>query len=280
MLIASRIDEVRSIVRRVRGNGDSVGLVPTMGALHEGHSALLRRARQTDDFVVVSIFVNPTQFGPSDDFEKYPRQLEKDAAVAEELGVDLVFAPTAEEMYSPDSCTYVEVGELTEELCGAFRPGHFRGVATVVSKLFNIVSPDRAYFGQKDYQQLLVIERMIRDLDMPVEIVACPTVREADGLAISSRNEYLTPEQRSAAPAIYQALQKGAEAVRGGASAKEAEAMVAAHIENEPLLELQYARAVDPHTLAEPGSAGPPMLLAVAAFAGDTRLIDNIVVEE
>ncbi len=280
MPIASRIDEVRSIVRRVRGNGDSVGLVPTMGALHEGHSALLRRARQTDDFVVVSIFVNPTQFGPSDDFEKYPRQLEKDAAVAEELGVDLVFAPTAEEMYSPDSCTYVEVGELTEELCGAFRPGHFRGVATVVSKLFNIVSPDRAYFGQKDYQQLLVIERMIRDLDMPVEIVACPTVREADGLAISSRNEYLTPEQRSAAPAIYQALQKGAEAVRGGASAKEAEAMVAAHIENEPLLELQYARAVDPHTLAEPGSAGPPILLAVAAFAGDTRLIDNIVVEE
>jgi len=280
MLIASRIDEVRSIVRRVRGNGDSVGLVPTMGALHEGHSALIRRARQTDDFVVVSIFVNPTQFGPSDDFGKYPRQLDKDAAVAEELGVDLVFAPTAEEMYSPDSCTYVEVGGLTEELCGAFRPEHFRGVTTVVSKLLNIVSPDRAYFGQKDYQQLLVIERMTRDLDMPVEIVACPTVREADGLAVSSRNKYLTPEQRSAAPAIYQALQKGAEAVRGDASAKEAEEMVAAHIENEPLLELQYARAVDPRTLAAPGSAGPPMLLAVAAFAGDTRLIDNIVVEE
>ncbi len=280
MRISDRIDEVRSIIGRVRGNGDSVGLVPTMGALHEGHSCLIRRARQTDDFVVVSIFINPIQFGPGEDLEAYPRQLQEDAAVAEELGADLIFAPTAEEMYPPDFTTYVEVGELTDKLCGALRPGHFRGVTTVVSKLFNIVSPDRAYFGQKDYQQLLVIERMTRDLDMPVEIVACPTVREADGLAVASRNKYLTPEQRAAAPAIYQALQKGAEAVKSGASAKEAEEMVAAQIENEPLLELQYARAVDPRTLAEPGSAGPPMLLAVAAFAGDTRLIDNIVVEE
>ncbi len=280
MRISGKLDEVRSLVRSARADGNSIGLVPTMGALHEGHASLISRARRDNDFVVLSIFVNPTQFGPSDDFEKYPRQLEQDAAIAEELGVDLIFAPTAEAMYPPDFVTYVEVEKLTAELCGAFRPGHFRGVTTVVSKLFNIVSPDRAYFGQKDYQQLLVIERMTRDLDLPIEVIGCPTIRETDGLAISSRNQYLTPQQRSAAPAIYQALQQGAEAVRAGASAPEAEAIVAARIANEPLLEIQYTRAVDPRNLVEPGWAGPPMLLAVASFAGDTRLIDNLLVEE
>ncbi len=280
MRITDRIDEVRSIIQRAQSNGNTVGLVPTMGALHEGHFSLIRRAKQNDDFVVVSVFVNPTQFGPGEDFNEYPRQLEKDATAVEGLGGDLVFAPAPEQMYPPDFSTYVEVEKLTDDLCGAFRPGHFRGVTTVVAKLFNIVCPDRAYFGQKDYQQLVVIRRMVRDLNMPVEVVACPTVREADGLALSSRNKYLSPEQRKAAPAIYAALQDGAAAVGSGATASEAERIVTQHIQTQPALRVQYVRAVHPETLEEPDYSGPPLLIAVAVLAGDTRLIDNLVIEE
>lgn len=280
MRIAGKIEEVRSIVNRARSEGDSIGLVPTMGAIHAGHLSLVQRAVQSDDFVVVSIFVNPTQFGPDEDYDDYPRQLEKDAQLLQAHDADLIFSPTPQEMYPPEYATFVEVQRLTDVLCGAYREGHFRGVTTVVTKLLNIISPDRAYFGQKDYQQYVVIDRMVKDLNMPVEIIPCETVREPDGLAISSRNAYLTPEQRQAAPAIYEALQEGAQAVRDGASARQARQIVSDIIEKQPPLEPQYVEAVDPLTLQEPDEDGPPMLLAVAVFAGDTRLIDNIVIEE
>jgi len=251
-----------------------------MGALHAGHVSLIERAAAVDDFVVVSVFVNPTQFGPAEDFDAYPRRLQEDASIAAEHGAHLVFAPAVEEMYPVGASTFVEVGGLTANLCGAFRPGHFRGVTTVVSKLFNIVAPDRAYFGEKDYQQMLVIKGMVRDMHMPVEIVGCPTVREADGLAMSSRNAYLSAEERAAAPAIRAGLLAGAQIVSRGGSAAEAVQAAIAHIATQPLLKVQYLEAVDPETLARPNHNGPPMLLAAAVFAGDTRLIDNIAVED
>ena len=250
-----------------------------MGAFHEGHLALIRRCRAENDFAVVSIFVNPTQFAPGEDLDKYPRQLEQDCEKARELGVDLVFAPTEAEMYPEGYCTWVVVEKLTEPLCGRYRPGHFRGVTTVVTKLFNIVQPDRAYFGEKDYQQLVVIKRMVADLNMPIEIVAVPTVREPDGLAMSSRNSYLTPEQRAVAPALFEALQKAAEAVRNGASGPEAEEIVRRELAKVPQFKLQYVEAVHPDTLEPATWHGPPMVIAAAAFLGDTRLIDNVKVE-
>lgn len=279
MRIADRIVEVRSAVHRARRNGSTVGLVPTMGALHAGHVSLIERAAALDDFVVVSVFVNPTQFGPAEDFDAYPRRLEEDASIAAENGARLVFAPTVEEMYPPGASTFVDVEGLTANLCGAFRPGHFRGVTTVVGKLFNIVAPDRAYFGEKDYQQMLVIKKMVHDMHMPVEVVACPTVREADGLAMSSRNAYLSTEQRAAAPALRRGLLAGEQVVKQGGSAAEAVQAVIAQVATEPILKVQYVEAVDPETLARPNHNGPPMLLAAAIFAGDTRLIDNTVVE-
>ncbi len=279
MRIADRIVEIRSAVQRARGNGSTVGLVPTMGALHAGHVSLIERAAAVDDFVVVSVFVNPTQFGPAEDFDAYPRRLQEDASIAAEHGAHLVFAPTVEEMYPAGASTFVEVEGLTANLCGAFRPGHFRGVTTVVGKLFNIVAPDRAYFGEKDYQQMLVIRKMARDMHMPVEVVACPTVREADGLAMSSRNSYLSAEQRAAAPALRRGLVAGEQVVKQGGTGSEAVQAVIGQIATEPILKVQYVEAVDPETLARPDHSGPPMLLAAAVFAGDTRLIDNIVVE-
>jgi len=251
-----------------------------MGALHTGHLSLIKAASQRDDFVVVSIFVNPTQFGPHDDYKRYPRQLARDAQLAEEGGAHLIFVPSPAEMYPDDYSTWVEVEGLTTELCGRFRPGHFRGVTTVVAKLLNIVQPDRAYFGEKDYQQLAVIKRMARDLNIPVEIVGLPTVRAADGLAISSRNQYLDTQQRTAAPQLYQALQHGAEAARKGAGGTQAEEVVRESLASEPMFTVQYVQAVDPETLQPRGEAGAPMVIAVAAYLGDTRLIDNIKIEE
>ncbi|MFP3902652.1 MAG: pantoate--beta-alanine ligase [Armatimonadota bacterium] len=279
MRIAETIEEARSIVSRARTNGETIGMVPTMGAIHEGHLSLVQRAVNSDDFVVVSIFVNPTQFGPDEDYEEYPRQRQRDAQMLQAEGANLIFAPTPGEMYPPDFCTYVNVTGITEVLCGAHRPGHFRGVTTVVTKLFNIIQPDRAYFGRKDYQQYIVLRQMANDLNIPVEIIPCETVREPDGLAVSSRNQYLTPEQRRAAPTIYQALQKGAAVIEEGGSAEEAKETIADLIEQEPSLKVQYVEALDPTALKEPEHEGPPLLLAVAAFAGDTRLIDNIVIE-
>jgi len=256
MRIVETISQLRADIAQARASGKIVGLVPTMGALHAGHLSLIEAASSRDDFVVVSVFVNPTQFGPEEDYERYPRQLTRDAQLAKQAGAHLVFAPSPVEMYPDDHSTWVEVGELTEGLCGRFRPGHFRGVTTVVTKLLNIVQPDRAYFGEKDYQQLVVIRRMTRDLNIPVEIVGLPTVREADGLAVSSRNQYLDAQQRAAAPQLYQALQHGAEVARKGAS------------------------GAQPETLQPRGEARAPMVIAAAAYLGDTRLIDNIKIEE
>jgi len=278
--IVETISELRADIAQARASGKAVGLVPTMGALHAGHLSLIETASHRDDFVVVSIFVNPTQFGPHDDYERYPRPLARDAQLAEQAGAHLIFAPSPAEMYPDDHSTWVEVENLTEGLCGRFRPGHFRGVTTVVTKLLNIAQPDRAYFGAKDYQQLAVIKRMVRDLNIPVEIVGLPTVREADGLAISSRNQYLDGQQRAAAPRLYQALQHGAEAARKGASGTQSEEVVRESLASEPMFTVQYVQAVDPENLQPRGEAGAPMVIVVAAYLGDTRLIDNIKIEE
>ena len=216
MQVATTIAEIRACVSQARAAGKTVGFVPTMGALHVGHVSLINAAAARCDFVVVSIFVNPTQFGPGEDFEKYPRPVEKDLALCQENGVDAVFAPSPAEMYPRQNLTWVTVEKVSEPLCGRFRPGHFRGVATVCTKLFNIVGADAAFFGQKDAQQVAVIQRMVADLNMPLEIVVCPTVREPDGLAISSRNQYLSPQERKEATVIYRALQRSAELIRAG----------------------------------------------------------------
>ncbi len=280
MQIVTEIPQVRRVVSAAKQSGQRVGLVPTMGALHAGHLSLIETARANDDFVAISIFVNPTQFGPGEDYQEYPRQLQHDAQKAERAGVDLIFAPSAEEMYPEGHCSYVEVEGLTEGLCGRYRSGHFRGVTTVVAKLLNIIQPDVAYFGEKDYQQLIAIKQMVRDLNMPVEIVGLPTVREADGLAVSSRNQYLTTEERQVAPLLYQALQAGAEMVRRGAASQQAAEEVKRILAEQPLFRVQYVQAVHPETLQPAEWAGPPMVIAAAVLLGETRLIDNIKVEE
>ncbi len=279
MHIVNTKAEVRAAVAAARAEGKSIGFVPTMGALHAGHMALVERAVAECDFTVVSIFVNPTQFGPNEDLDRYPRTPKADAEKCSAAGVDLIFAPSAEEMYAADACTTVHVAKLTEDLCGRYRPGHFDGVTTVVCKLLNIVQPDRAYFCEKDYQQLVVIRRMVRDLDMPVEVIGCPTVREADGLALSSRNNYLSDVERAAAPALYAALQEGARAARRGLTGAQVERVVAEALAREPLLRPQYIRAVDPETLERLDDRTGPMVIAAAAYLGETRLIDNIKVE-
>lgn len=278
MRIEKKIVGVRSFIQAARRDGRSVGLVPTMGGFHEGHLSLMRRSCSDNDVTVVSLFVNPTQFGPNEDFRSYPRDLEGDALQAQQTGVDLVFAPEPSEMYADDFSTWVKVKHITETLCGAQRPGHFRGVATVVTKLFNIVQPDRAYFGEKDYQQLQVIRRMTRDLNMPLDIVPVPTVREPDGLAMSSRNTYLTPAERKVAPRLHQALQAGAAVARNGGTGAEALAATKAVLDTEPLIRVQYLSAVDPHTLQDKLEGGRPLVLLVAAHVGKVRLIDNIII--
>ncbi|HLV80971.1 MAG TPA: pantoate--beta-alanine ligase [Chthonomonadaceae bacterium] len=277
MQVFDRIAPLRAALREARVAGQRVGLVPTMGALHEGHRSLIRRARAENEFVVVSLFVNPTQFGPNEDFARYPRAFDQDRQMAEAEGVDALFAPPVEEMYPPGFQTMVDVPELGSILEGAHRPGHFRGVTTVVTKLFAIVQPDRAYFGRKDYQQLSILRRMARDLDFPVEIVPCPTVREPDGLAMSSRNAYLSPEERREATVLYRALQMAEERVRAGARdpqalRQEMEAMIA----SEPDAQVDYVALVDPETLQPVAdlSAGPT-LAVLAVRIGKTRLIDN-----
>ena len=280
MRTVNKISEVRPIIAAAKERGQRVGLVPTMGALHQGHLSLIEVACAQDDFVAISIFVNPTQFGPAEDYEKYPHQLDQDAQVAEEAGVDLIFAPSVAEMYPEGFSTYIEVEGLTEGLCGRYRAGHFRGVTTVVAKLLNIIQPDVAYFGEKDYQQLVVIKRIVSDLNMPVKIVGLPTVRESDGLALGSRNQYLDTEQREAAPLLYQALAAGADLVRKGAGGQQAAEHVRQILAEQPLFRVQYIEAVHPETLRPAEHSGPPMVIAAAAYLGDTRLIDNIIVRE
>jgi len=276
--VVTTVQEMRQAVARARAAGARIGFVPTMGALHEGHGALVDASVAECDVTVVSIFVNPLQFGPAEDFHKYPRDLEADKAFCQARGVDFIFAPSEKEMYPEPPRAFVEVEELTAGLCGAFRPGHFRGVTTVVTKLFHIVMPDVAYFGQKDYQQLAVIRRMVDDLNFPVEIRGVPTVREADGLAMSSRNRYLNPEERRAATALYRGL-TAAKALleQGERNADRVRQRVREELAKEPLVREQYVEVVDADDLSQVSYIDGRVAVAVAAFVGTTRLIDNIV---
>ncbi len=258
---------------------EPVGFVPTMGYLHEGHLALVRKARAENPSVIVSIFVNPTQFGPSEDFNKYPRDPQRDLALLGKEGTDLVFMPSAEEMYPPNFKGWVEVGKIAERLEGASRPGHFRGVATVVARLFDIVQPDRAYFGQKDAQQLLVIKQMVADLNLSLEIVAMPTVREADGLAMSSRNTYLNPKERKQAAVLYQALNLAQKLYSDGErDAQTIRRQMTELIQKQPLADIDYISIADAKTLDELDEVRPPALVSMAVKIGRTRLIDNDVI--
>ena len=279
MQTATTIAEVRKQVRAWRREGLSVGLVPTMGFLHEGHESLIVRAAAENDRVVVSDFVNPTQFGPNEDLESYPRDFGRDCALCERAGAALVFHPEPSEMYAPDACTYVNMDALTHELCGLTRPIHFRGVCTVVSKLFNIVTPDRAYFGQKDAQQLAVIRRMVRDLSFGIEVVGCPIVREADGLAKSSRNTYLSNGERTAALCLSRAVFAGQKMVEGGErEAAPVLAKMRSIIEAEPLARIDYVKMVDFESIVQVERiAEAPVLCAIAVYIGKTRLIDNFI---
>jgi len=263
-----------------REQGLYLAFVPTMGYFHAGHLSLMEYGRSRGDRLVVSIFVNPTQFGPQEDLDRYPRDLERDCQLAAQVGVDLVFAPAAVQMYPPGYQTYVEVTEVTKGLCGASRPGHFRGVATVVLKLFNLVQPHVAIFGEKDYQQLITIQRLVADLNLPIEVVGRPLVREEDGLAMSSRNVHLKPEERRTALKLSQALFRARElAAQGVRSKEELFTAIRPLLANDPLLSLDYLVLLDPQTLAEIATIARQARLAVAAWVGKTRLIDNILLE-
>lgn len=276
MMIVSSLDELRAARLLLDGR---LGLVPTMGYLHEGHLSLARRAREECDRVAASIFVNPTQFGPTEDLSKYPRDLDRDLSLLEAAGVDLVWTPDNETIYPPGFSTWVEVEGLTRPLEGAARPGHFRGVTTVVAKLFNAVQPQAAYFGQKDAQQAAVVRKMTRDLNFPVEIVVCPTVREADGLAMSSRNSYLSPEERKSAVVLFRALTAAREAFeRGERDAESLRKVMSATLASEPRARTQYVSCADYDTLEELATVTGKALLSMAVFIGKTRLIDNFVV--
>jgi pantoate--beta-alanine ligase len=279
MLVLKTIAETRSACTRIRAAGKTLGLVPTMGALHEGHLSLVRAAQASCDAVAVTIFVNPTQFGPKEDFASYPRTLEQDCQTLEAAGVDLVFAPSVEEMYPGGASTFVEVESLSERLDGASRPGHFRGVATVVARLFNIFLPDHAFFGQKDAAQVAVLRKMVRDLRFAVQLDVCPTVREPDGLALSSRNRNLSGEERRQALVLSRALQAVEKQVRGGKrDSAELLAEALRTLQEEPAVQVDYCRIVDPDTLEDVPDVRHGALVAVAARVGNTRLIDNLLV--
>ena len=279
MELLATISDTRRYIATQKSKKKSIGLVPTMGYLHKGHLSLVQGARKQNDVVTVSIFVNPTQFGPQEDLDRYPRDLEKDRKSCQEAGVDAIFMPTAQEMYPDRFHTWVMLDTVTETLCGASRPGHFRGVATVVTKLFNIIQPDRAYFGLKDFQQAVVIKQMVKDLNMPLEIVCLPTVREDDGLAISSRNEYLTAADRARATVLYRALQIGKRLIEAGEQdAGIVHKAMTAEIDSEPRAAIDYISVCDPDTLAPVDTIGSQTLLALAVNLGNTRLIDNVLV--
>lgn len=280
MKIVGTVKEVREQVKEWKKQGLSVGFVPTMGYLHEGHKSLMDAARKGNDKVVVSIFVNPMQFGPTEDLATYPRDLDHDAALCESAGVDLIFHPEAEEMYEKDFCSFVDMTGLTEGLCGKTRPIHFRGVCTVVNKLFNIVTPDHAYFGQKDGQQLAVIKRMVRDLNMDIEIVGCPIVREEDGLAKSSRNTYLSSEERKAALILSKTVALGKELAKTEKDANKVVEAMKKNIETEPLAKIDYVEAVDALSMALVEKLEGTCMLAMAVYIGKTRLIDNTLINE
>lgn len=280
MITVSTIKELREYTRKWRREGLSIGLVPTMGYLHEGHRSLIDKAVKENDKVVVSIFVNPTQFGPNEDLSTYPRDIHRDKELCQKTGADIVFNPEASEMYFNNASTYVDVENLTEGLCGAKRPGHFRGVCTIVSKLFNIVNPDRAYFGEKDAQQLAVIRRMVRDLNFDIEIIGCPIIREEDGLAKSSRNAYLSPEERSAATILNKSLMKSKELLENGEMNTEViKSKIKSEIDGERLAKIDYIEIVDKYSLETVSSIKNSILIVIAVFIGNTRLIDNFIFE-
>lgn len=280
MKIVSTIEEVRTQVKAWKKEGNSIGFVPTMGYLHEGHASLIKKAREENDKVIVSIFVNPMQFGPTEDLASYPRDLEKDSKLCESIGADLIFHPEPKEMYHEGFSSFVDMSVLTQELCGLSRPVHFRGVCTVVSKLFHIVTPDRAYFGQKDAQQLAVIRHMVDDLNMDIEIVGCPIIREEDGLAKSSRNTYLSTEERKAALVLSKSIALGKQMVEDGETDTTTivETMTK-FIETEPLAKIDYVKTVDGLTMQQIKNVKKPMLVAIAVYIGKTRLIDNFIWE-
>ena len=280
MELVHKIEEVRSIVRSWKKEGLSVGLVPTMGYLHEGHQSLIKKAVEENDRVVVSIFVNPMQFGENEDLETYPRDLNKDSKLCEETGADLIFNPEAEEMYEKGFCSYVDMNGLTTELCGKSRPIHFRGVMTVVTKLFNIVTPNKAYFGMKDAQQLCVIKRMVKDLNMDIDIIGCPIIREKDGLAKSSRNTYLSEEERNAALILYKTISLGKELlISGERDVSILLDKMKENISKEQLVKIDYVEAVDLETVEKIDKIQGKVLVAMAVYIGKTRLIDNFTFE-
>ncbi len=279
--IVHTINEVRQQVKEWRQQGLTIGFVPTMGYLHEGHQSLIKKAVEQNDKVVVSVFVNPMQFAPTEDLESYPRDLQADAVLCEKTGADLIFNPEPEEMYTNGFCSFVDMNGPTAELCGKSRPIHFRGVCTVVSKLFNIVTPDRAYFGQKDAQQLAVIKRMVMDLNIPIEIIGCPIIREADGLAKSSRNTYLSEEERQAALILSKTVFMGQQLVENGLTdANELKERMKKNIETEPLARIDYVEVVDFNDISIRDTISDNTLIAMAVYIGKTRLIDNFIVEQ
>lgn len=274
MQVTKTVEETRKQIKQWKKEGKTIGLVPTMGFLHEGHASLIRKCREQNDIVVVSDFVNPTQFGPNEDLEAYPRDFERDSKLCESLGADLIFAPSPEDMYH-DPHAFVSIDTLSKTLCGKTRPIHFKGVCTVVTKLFHIVAPDRAYFGEKDAQQLAIIRKMVKDLNFDIEIVGCPIVREEDGLAKSSRNTYLNDKERQAALCLSRAVKTGKEVIYTGADAKEVLNPMKAIIEAEPLARIDYVMMVDALTMQPIEKADRDVLVAMAVYIGKTRLIDN-----
>ncbi len=278
MQLITKIEDLRHAVKKARTEGRRIGFVPTMGDLHAGHMALVTSAQQETDFIVVSVFVNPTQFGPGEDYEKYTRNLLRDTEMCGQAGVDILFAPAVEEMYPRQNLTWVNVEKLSEPLCGRSRPGHFRGVATVCIKLFNIVQADIAFFGRKDAQQALIIRRMVQDLNIPLRIVVCPTVREPDGLAMSSRNRYLDTQQRKDAAVIYTALRKCGDMLLQGITASASlEDSIRRTIEQNPSTQIEYVGIMDADTLSPVDQIRGKTLIAVAVKVGSTRLIDNLI---
>lgn len=278
MKVTKTVEETRKLVKAWKQEGKSIGLVPTMGFLHEGHASLIKRCREENDIVVVSDFVNPTQFGPNEDLEAYPRDFKRDSELCESLGADLIFNPEPEEMYH-DPHAFVSIDLLSETLCGKTRPIHFKGVCTVVSKLFHIVTPDKAYFGQKDAQQLAIIRKMVQDLNFDIQIVGCPIVREEDGLAKSSRNTYLNAEERKAALCLSKAIRRGMDVIHPQADASEVLGEMRAIIEAEPLARIDYVSMVDALTMQPVEKVEKDVLVAMAVYIGKTRLIDNFSYE-
>lgn len=280
MRVIETISDMKAVIRSNKDLGKTIGLVPTMGYLHEGHLSLMKKSVEGNDFTVISIFVNPTQFGPNEDFEKYPRDIERDLRLAESVGVDVVFSPSVAEMYPDNYKTYVAVEDITNVLCGLSRPGHFRGVTTVVNKLFNIVEPNKAYFGQKDAQQVVVLKKMVRDLNMNLEIVTCPIIRESDGLAMSSRNVYLNKDERLAALILSKSLFEVEEMIKQGEKSREKVVKyLKDRIKSEKLADIDYVEVVSTDGLGQVEKLEGSILVALAVRFGKTRLIDNIVVE-